>query len=437
VSRTDREVFQVRSRWKPASLLAGALLAQSLALAAPPPATTPAAATAGAAPPPARPTAISVVDEIDRIVRGHYYAPDRLGPLHWDGAVAHAREVVSASGDSTTRTAAFRELLSTLATSHSEYYPREDPGYWALAGIFEPALARLCSRELRPALPLTVVDIGVFWKQVGPAWLVGGVYAGGPADRAGFRVGDEVVQVGDTPFSPVAAFAGKAGVRLGIDVRRDQERSLLHLTVVPESVRPHEALRKATEDSWRILSRGGHRIAYLHVWSWTSAAIQEVVEQAIAKSNKAAVDAFVLDLRDGWGGASPRYLALFDRDIPIMQSTGRDGSTAVVDDAQIRKPAVILINDGTRSGKEIIAYGAKKHHLARLVGERTAGAVMRGQPFCLRDGALLYLAVEDVRIDGERLEGAGVTPDIEVPFDIRHSGGEDPQLEKALELLSQ
>ena len=34
-------------------------------------------------------------------------------------------------------------------------------------------------------------------------------------------------------------------------------------------------------------------------------------------------------------------------------------------------------------------------------------------------------------IDGMRLEGVGVEPDIEVPFDIRFAAGKDIQLERA------
>jgi carboxyl-terminal processing protease len=39
-------------------------------------------------------------------------------------------------------------------------------------------------------------------------------------------------------------------------------------------------------------------------------------------------------------------------------------------------------------------------------------------------------------VDGERLEATGVEPTVEVPFDIRYSAGKDPQLDKALELLT-
>jgi len=34
-------------------------------------------------------------------------------------------------------------------------------------------------------------------------------------------------------------------------------------------------------------------------------------------------------------------------------------------------------------------------------------------------------------IDGKRLEGVGVGPDVEVPFDIRFAAGKDIQLERA------
>jgi C-terminal processing protease CtpA/Prc len=36
-------------------------------------------------------------------------------------------------------------------------------------------------------------------------------------------------------------------------------------------------------------------------------------------------------------------------------------------------------------------------------------------------------------VDGEVLEAKGVPPDLAVPFDLRHAGGRDPQLEAALD----
>jgi carboxyl-terminal processing protease len=205
--------------------------------------------------------------------------------------------------------------------------------------------------------------------------------------------------------------------------------------VTPQSTRPQEELRQATADSWRIIEHKGRRIAYIHMWAWPTIEFQKVLLDAIAKSNTEGVDGFVVDIRDGWGGASGNYLGIFWRDVPLLESVARDGKKRPVDQ-QIRKPAVLLVNGGTRSGKETIAYGAKKHRMARLVGERTAGAYLAGGPSCLSDGSLLVLAMSDSRVDGERLEGRGVAPDIEVPFDFRYAAGKEAQLARALDLLS-
>ncbi len=380
-------------------------------------------------------TADSLIDEIDGLVRERYFAPQQLERVGWDGAVVRARRALARSGDAASRSSVINGLLATLKTSHTSYYSQDDPAYWQLAGIFERVIERTCAAEKRPALPITVTDVGVFWKRIGSSWFAGGVYAGGPADAAGFKVGDEVVRANGKAFSPVTSFAGQANTPVTLDVRRQRRGPTMSLVVVPQVVKPHEALRQATEDSRRIIERGSRRIAYLHVWSWTSVEIQQTVLQAIVESNQQSVDAFILDVRDGWGGASPHYLTLFSRDVPVLQALERDGGTSTYD-AQIRKPSVILVNGGTKSGKEIIAYGAKKQGFAQLVGEPTGGAVVFGQPFCLSDGSLLYLAVADARVDGERLEGTGVKPDIEVPFDVRYAEGNDPQLERAIQLVS-
>jgi hypothetical protein len=66
----------------------------------------------------------------------------------------------------------------------------------------------------------------------------------------------------------------------------------------------------------------------------------------------------------------------------------------------------MLINGGTRSGKEVLTYGFKKYQLGELIGTRTEGAVLAATAFLIGSG-LLLLAVEDVWVDGERLEGVG------------------------------
>jgi carboxyl-terminal processing protease len=377
----------------------------------------------------------SLIDEIASIVGQNFYSAARLEQMGWGAAVVRAHEELAATHAAAGRAAVLRKLVASLKTSHTAYYPRADPAYWDLASLFEPVLQRVCPKERTPGFPIVRDDIGVFWKQVEAEWFIGGVFVGGPADTAGLKLGDRIVAADGQPFSPVEAFAGRAGKTVSLQVQRVPGGSPISVLVTPRSTRPQEELRQATADSWRMIEHKGLRIAYIHVWSWATIEFQKVVLDAIAKSNAAAVDGFILDVRDGWGGAHGNYLGIFWRDVPLLESIARDGKTQVFDQ-QIRKPAVLLVNGGTRSGKETIAYGAKKHGLARLVGERTAGAYTFGRPFCLSDGSLLLLAVSDARVDGERLEGRGVAPDIEVPFDFRYAAGKDTQLARALDVLS-
>ena len=111
------------------------------------------------------------------------------------------------------------------------------------------------------------------------------------------------------------------------------------------------------------------------------------------------------------------------------------GATELVD-VKWRKPVAMLINSGTRSGKEVLAFGFKKYRLGELVGVRTEGAVLAATAFLIGDEGLLLLAVDDVLVDGERLEGVGVTPTIEVACDPHYAEGKDPQLERAVQILS-
>jgi carboxyl-terminal processing protease len=65
--------------------------------------------------------------------------------------------------------------------------------------------------------------------------------------------------------------------------------------------------------------------------------------------------------------------------------------------------------------------------MGEVIRTRTAGAVRAARPFLLSDGSLLLLAVNDVFVDGQRLEGVGVTPTLEVPFPVEYAQGKDPR----------
>src|SRR5256884_9930349 len=109
----------------------------------------------------------------------------------------------------------------------------------------------------------------------------------------------------------------------------------------------------------------------------------------------------------------PSILICSTRERRRCKSTDRNG-VSELRNVKWRKPVAMLINGGTRSGKEVLAYGFKKYRLGELIGTRTEGAVLAATAFLI-GGGLLLLPAEDVRVDGERLEGVGGTPTVEGP----------------------
>ena len=105
-----------------------------------------------------------------------------------------------------------------------------------------------------------------------------------------------------------------------------------------------------------------------------------------------------------------------------MTYVGRDGRENFAS-FRWRRPVVVLVDQGTRSGKEVVTYGLKRHGV-RVVGTRTAGALLAARGFLLRDGSLLVLAVSDVRVEGERITDV-VRPGIEGGHPQTAQGGSE------------
>ena len=75
------------------------------------------------------------------------------------------------------------------------------------------------------------------------------------------------------------------------------------------------------------------------------------------------------------------------------------------------------MNGATGSASEMAASALKTHVNALLIGEKTAGAVLPSMMMPLRDGRgfwVQYPVTDYVSINGQRLEGSGVSPDVEM-----------------------
>jgi C-terminal processing protease CtpA/Prc len=246
--------------------------------------------------------------------------------------------------------------------------------------------------------------------------------------------GDEILSADAAPFAEVGSFEGKAGKTVHMEVRRAAATPAIVIPVKVERLQPERTFLKAISDSIRIVERDGHRIGIVHLWTYTSDGVADILAEELGGGRLKDVDGLVLDLRSRWGGAPADAAEMFVGGTGAMTMTNRDGEVNYVN-TRWGKPVVAVIDGGTRSGMEILAYALKKNGIP-LVGETTAKAVLAGTTYLLPDDSLLLLAVSDVHVDGARLEGVGVSPDIAVPFDIRYANGADPQMDAALTEMS-
>jgi carboxyl-terminal processing protease len=375
-------------------------------------------------------------DEVWEIVRDRFYDP-RLHGLDWRAMGARYRPPAASARSREDMAVVVNAMLAELGASHTHYYTREDPAYFQLADIFSDALRHRGLQRVFPTGEVTYPGIGAFTQSDDRSrTFVTGVIEGAPAHQAGLLLGDEILSVDERPFLPIESFRGKVGASVSILIRRISAGAPVAISVAPADLRPNAMFLRGLQASAHIIGGGSNaRIGYVHVWSYAGQRYQSALEDLIADGPLRDADALVWDLRDGWGGAQPQYLDLFNLRASTMQVTGRDGATAMID-VKWRKPVAMLINAGTRSGKEVLAFGFKKYRLGELVGVRTEGAVLAATAFLIGDEGLLLLAVDDVLVDGERLEGVGVTPTIEVACDPHYAEGKDPQLERAVQILS-
>jgi len=416
----------MRARTVFGSALGSTLLALTLATAALAPAIAPAQARTAQ-------HDSQVFDEAWRIVRDKFYDHNLKG-LDWEAVGNRHRADYENARTDAERSAAINAMLAELGASHTHHYTRDETAYYELGDIFSYKLRRDIPKFFSDRT-VAYAGIGMFTKAIDGKIFVSAVFPGQPADKAGLLLGDEIVSADGAPFEAVGSFRGKAGKMVALKVRRVANGPLIDVAVEPKQIEPDDTFAAALKDSARIVEANGRRIGYVRIWSYADNKYQKLLEEVLSDGKLKDADALVWDLRGGWGGAQPFYLNVFNPFGPTMTLTGRDGEAHVVN-YRWKKPVALLIDNGTRSGKEVLAYGFKKNSYGPVIGERSAGALLAATAFLLSDGSLLILAVEDASVEGERLEGIGVTPTIEVPFDIRYAAGKDPQLAKAIEVLA-
>jgi len=381
-------------------------------------------------------------DKIWGIINDEFLDPNFNG-VDWSDARERYRPKALSAEDHESFAVIVNQMLGELKTSHTRYFTRWEPDYYTIQAVFvSGALAMFATsdtsvvEEHQPGVYSSQanphrVGIGVVTRLIESRHYVTSVLASSQAEKAGIVPGDWLVEVDGRPFHPIHSFESSADKEVELTFQRGPSVSTRRsIKITPIDSRERDLFENDSYAGVKLIEYGGHQFTYIHLWWQNGWAMQQVLENGMMPPKSEGI---IIDIRDGFGGnLGYEYIAPFLQyglGKITIESIGRNRKIKSL--AGYDKPVVVLINGGSRSGKELLAYYFKKTGRGLLVGERTAGFVTSGRWKRISKDSMLYYGVMTMFIDGKNLEGVGIEPDIEVPFDIRFAGGEDIQLKRA------
>ena len=255
--------------------------------------------------------------------------------------------------------------------------------------------------------------------------------AGGPAEAAGLRPGDVLQAIDDKPLKglslhqAVSLLRGAPGSKVALSIQRD-------CSPVPARL---EIERRVITLQGVSMLRPRPDVAVLRIPAFRDRTLEDVAASLAKEWRERPFKGLVLDMRRNPGGLVESAVGLAAVFLPpeavVAKSSGnsapanrvfraeaadysrRGSRDPLVDIPRAARdvPLVVLVDEGTASGSEIVVAALKDHRRATIVGRRTFG---RGsiQTFTrINGGAVGYTSAYWESPSGARIHGAGVAPD--------------------------
>lgn len=264
-----------------------------------------------------------------------------------------------------------------------------------------------------------------------------------PAERAGVRAGDMVLEIDDVSTlgmsvdEAVNLIRGEPGTSVVLSMFRETDDEPHDVTIVRDEIIVPALETELRSDGVFVISLYSFDTQTIHDFG---IAMQEF---AAAQTNK-----LILDLRGNPGGFLDAAIAVASYFVPegdvIVSETG-DGNAELIEHrskgyARFNRPLnmIVLVDRGSASASEIVAGALREHGIATLVGEQTfgKGSVQELVPITLETSLKLTIAQWRTP-NGTTISDGGLTPDYIVELTEEDIEAEqDPQFDKALELLA-
>jgi carboxyl-terminal processing protease len=290
-----------------------------------------------------------------------------------------------------------------------------------------------------------------------------------PAAKAGILSGDQILRINGMSTErmdlqdAINVLRGPAGAKVSMTLLRPSTKEIKEYTlqraeIKIQSVKGEKLLPPELT--------GPFRIGYIRLIQFNEPTAEEL-SKAIDNLQKQGMQALILDLRNNPGGLLNSAVDVCGQFLPpntkVVSTQGRvpsqqhDYSTSAVSKARPNFPMVLLINEGSASGAEIVAGALKDLRRAVLVGETTFGKGSVQNVLQLPDGsAVRFTTAKYYTPSRQVIQGNGVTPNIRVGmtaeqeralYALRNTGNvkpddeisviktKDPQMLRAIDAL--
>jgi carboxyl-terminal processing protease len=303
---------------------------------------------------------------------------------------------------------------------------------------FKPAFAEEFARDLAGTFEGIGAEVGI----KGDVITVIAPLPDTPASKAGLRAGDKIIAIDDKTTAGMSVeeavnlIRGKGGTKVTLTIARNGDKEPRKFEIVREKI-VVKSVRSEVKKT-----KSGATIGYIQIRQFndeTSALTKNAVADLLKQSPKG----IIIDLRNNPGGYLDAAVDVAGEWMtgPVVYERKYDGTETAVEAKGATPlkdiPTIVLVNQGSASGSEILAGALQDAGQARLVGKKTFGKGSVQDYEELKNGGALKLTVAEWLTPKKRsINKEGIAPDIEVDLTEEDANADkDPQLAKALELL--
>lgn len=262
------------------------------------------------------------------------------------------------------------------------------------------------------------------------------VYEDSPAEAAGLREGDILVQVDNRKITDenldeiVNWIKGDKGTEVVLYVLRDGIET--EVTAVRDVVKTMTVQSEMKED----------KIGYIYIKEFDDVTVEQF-QKALNELEAQGMKGLVIDIRNNPGGNLDAVVEMLQMILPegdivsIRDRNGEQEKYTCDGKNEFEKPLAVLVNQYSASASEIFSGAVQDYEIGQIVGMTTYGKGVVQDILSLGDGTSMKITTAEYFLpSGRSINQKGITPDVEVEFEYSEENPEyDNQLEKALETV--